>query len=177
MDLQQVGWDRFGRNADLATLLRDMRTRIENERGESEPIKAGAGGYFDIDFALLYLRLKSAGLFFELLSTPKRIAVLRKLGGLNAEQARFLEDAAAFFRSVDHAVRVVTGRPAGDIPAAVGAQESVRELVGRWSSLARAGQPLAAVIEDVKRRTRAIYLEIVAGRSSTIIPAARAPRG
>ena len=177
MDLQRIGWDRFGRNADLATWLRDMRSRIETERAAAEPVKAGPGGYFDIDFILLFLRLKSAGLFFEFLSTPKRIAIVRQLGGLSEEQARFLEEAAIFLRAVDHAVRVVTGRAAGDIPAAAGAQESVRELVSRWSSLVRTGQPFSAIVEHVKRRTRTIYREVVAGRSAMIIPAARAPRG
>jgi glutamate-ammonia-ligase adenylyltransferase len=176
MALQQIGWDRYGRNADLATWLRGMRSRIEEERGQAEPVKAGPGGYFDIDFILLYLRLKSAGLFFGFLSTPQRISIVRQLGGLSEEQARFLEEAAIFFRAVDHAVRVVTGKAGGDIPAAVGAQESVRELVGRWSSIVHNGQPFTAVVEDVKRRTRAIYREVVAGRSVGIIPVARAPQ-
>ena len=162
-ELQQIGWQRFGRNSDLAKWLREMRARIEKERGPSEPFKAGPGGYFDIDFVLLYLRLKSAGLFFEFLSTPKRIEVVRGLGGLDGEQARLLHQAAIFFRALDHAVRVATGRSSGDIPAARGLQESVSELVRRWSTLLPPGQPLPAVVEQVRRSTRAIYREVLAG--------------
>ncbi|MEZ5393853.1 MAG: hypothetical protein R2724_13585 [Bryobacterales bacterium] len=143
-----------------------MREKLERERGDAEPVKTGPGGYFDIDFILLYLRLKSADEFFELLSTPERIAIVRELGGLSEEQARFLEEAAVFFRSVDHAVRIATGRPTGRIPAAVGAQESVGELVRRWSPLLQAGQPLPAVVEQVQSATRAIYRQVLSESGS-----------
>ncbi len=160
MELQQIGWERFGRNADLSKLLREMRARIEREQTASEPFKAGPGGYFDIDFILLYLRLKSAGVFFEILSTPKRIAIVRGLGGLTEEQSRFLHQAAVFFRSLDHAVRVTTGRPSGELPPGTGVQDAVCELIGRWSAIHPAAQPLPAVAEQVQRATRAVYREI-----------------
>jgi glutamate-ammonia-ligase adenylyltransferase len=140
-----------------------MRGRIEKEQGPAAPLKAGPGGYFDIDFILLYLRLKSAGVFFEILSTPKRISIVRDLGGLTDEQAGALHQAAVFFRSFDHAVRAATGRPSGEIPAAVGTQESVCELLGRWSAIHPDAQPLPAVVERVRRSTRAIYREVFAG--------------
>ncbi|MEZ5364789.1 MAG: hypothetical protein R2748_21235 [Bryobacterales bacterium] len=165
-DLQRVGWQRFRSETDVAAKLRDMREKLERERGDAEPVKTGPGGYFDIDFILLYLRLKSADEFFELLSTPERIAIVRELGGLSEEQARFLEEAAVFFRSVDHAVRIATGRPTGRIPAAVGAQESVGELVRRWSPLLQAGQPLPAVVEQVQSATRAIYRQVLSESGS-----------
>jgi glutamate-ammonia-ligase adenylyltransferase len=163
MELQEVGWERFGKQADLTKMLRDMRGRIEKEQGPAAPLKAGPGGYFDIDFILLYLRLKSAGVFFEILSTPKRISIVRDLGGLTDEQAGALHQAAVFFRSFDHAVRAATGRPSGEIPAAVGTQESVCELLGRWSAIHPDAQPLPAVVERVRRSTRAIYREVFAG--------------
>src|SRR5690606_6138072 len=75
MELQKVGWERFGSQADLTKLLREMRAKIEREQGGAAPLKAGPGGYYDIDFILLYLRLKSAGVFFEVLSTPRRIEI------------------------------------------------------------------------------------------------------
>ncbi len=42
-----------------------MRLRLEKEQGEANPLKAGRGGYYDIDFALMYLRLKGAGVFLR----------------------------------------------------------------------------------------------------------------
>jgi glutamate-ammonia-ligase adenylyltransferase len=160
--LQQIGWERFGKDADLASLLREMRAKIEREQGAAAPLKAGPGGYYDIDFILLYLRLKSAGVFFEILSTPRRIEIVRELGGLSDAQARFLHDTAVFYRALDHAIRVATGRSSNDIPPAVGIQEAIGELVRRWSPIAPAAQPLAAFVEHVRRSTRAVYRDVFA---------------
>ena len=59
-----------------------MRMRLEKEQGPANPLKAGRGGYYDIDFALMYLRLKGAGIFFKVLNTPARIDVIEKMGHL-----------------------------------------------------------------------------------------------
>ena len=37
MRLQRIGWERFGGQADLAKLLREMRARIEKEQGAPAP--------------------------------------------------------------------------------------------------------------------------------------------
>ena len=160
MELQDIGWQRFGGQAELGAMLREMREKIEREQGPAAPLKAGPGGYYDIDFLLLYLRLKSAGLFFEVLATPKRIQTVQDLGGLTDAQARFLQDAAVFFRSLDHAVRVATGRSSAQLPAATGLQGAIAELVRRWSSAAAAAQPLPAIVEQMQRSTREIYREV-----------------
>ena len=49
---------------------------LEREQGARNPLKAERGGYYDIDFALMYLRLKGAGIFYKVLNTPQRIDVL-----------------------------------------------------------------------------------------------------
>src|SRR5256714_12753361 len=94
-----------------------MRARLEKEQGSHNPLKAGIGGYYDIDFTLMYLRLKGAGIFFKVLNTPERIDVIEKMGPLEREDADFLRDAATFFRSLDHGQRVSTGHAAGNLPA------------------------------------------------------------
>jgi len=50
-----------------------MRARLEREQGPRNPLKAGMGGYYDIDFALMYLRLKGAGIFYKVLNTPSAL--------------------------------------------------------------------------------------------------------
>ena len=75
------------------------------------------GGYYDIDFALMYLRLKGAGIFFKVLNTPERIDVIEKMGHLEREDADFLREAATFYRAVDHSQRIATGHAEGSLPA------------------------------------------------------------
>ena len=81
-------------------------------------LKAGLGGYYDIDFILMYLRLKGAGIFFKVLNTPERIDVIEKTGHLDRADADFLRDAATFYRAVDHALRVYSGHAEGSLPVA-----------------------------------------------------------
>src|SRR5690242_19280538 len=89
-ELQQVDWRRYGQSGRSRSDLREMRARLEKEQGPLQPLKAGRGGYYDIDFLLMYLRLKSAGVFFTVLNTPARIEVLESMGFLGREEAEFL---------------------------------------------------------------------------------------
>ena len=161
--LQEVGWRRFGLDADLARLLDSMRRRLETEQGGQKPLKAGAGGYYDIDFILLYLRLKSAGVFFEYLSTPQRIDLVRTFGELTPEQGDFLFRAAVFFRSLDHAVRVSSGRSADKLPSSPAEQAILSALLKRWSVIQPAAQPLRSLADHVRHETRALYRRILGG--------------
>ena len=82
------------------------------------------GGYYDIDFALMYLRLKGAGIFYKALNTPERIDVIEQMGHLEREDAEFLRNAATFYRALDHGQRVSTGHAEGNLPTAPGQFES-----------------------------------------------------
>ena len=57
-ELQEVDWRRYGQSMRSRKELAEMRARLEREQGPRNPLKAGAGGYYDIDFALMYLRLQ-----------------------------------------------------------------------------------------------------------------------
>ncbi|HUS06095.1 MAG TPA: hypothetical protein VMZ52_07365, partial [Bryobacteraceae bacterium] len=115
-ELQEVDWRRYGQSGRSRTDLRAMRARLEKEQGEQSPLKAAFGGYYDIDFALMYLRLKSAGIFFKVLNTPERIDIIEKMGHLERSDAEFLQDAATFYRAIDHGLRVYSGHAEGKLP-------------------------------------------------------------
>src|SRR6185312_490856 len=88
--LQQVDWRRWGQSGRSRQDLKQMRLRLEREQGIATPLKAGRGAYYDADFALMYLRLKGAGLFFKTLNTPERIDIIEKMGHLERSDAEFL---------------------------------------------------------------------------------------
>ena len=156
-ELQEIAWKRFGLDEGAAKLLGAMRRRIEKDQGRKNPLKSGSGGYYDIDFILLYQRLKSAGIFFEYLTTPQRIDIARTLGNMSEEDCDYLLKAAVFFRSLDHGMRITAGKSSGQAPAAANQQEVLGELLRRWSAIQPMSQPLPAVVEDVRKETRAIY--------------------
>jgi glutamate-ammonia-ligase adenylyltransferase len=158
--LQDVDWRRYGQSGDLAPLLLEMRARLEREQGLQRPIKAGAGGYYDVDFILMYLRLRDAGLFYESLNTPERIEVIRQSGRLSTAQAALLQETAVFYRALDHAIRVSTGQSSSKIPTALTRQEILGDLLGRWSPIKTASQPLPSLVMQVRQTTRNLFLQI-----------------
>jgi glutamate-ammonia-ligase adenylyltransferase len=150
-DLQDVDWQRYGQSGRSRADLREMRLRLEKEQGLSHPLKAGRGGYYDIDFLLMYLRLKSAGVFFKVLNTPARIEVLLNMGDLSQRDAQFLIDAATFYRALDHGLRVISGHAEGRLPKAEVQLETLREVLPRWTPI-----PLGD-LKRIRNETRALF--------------------
>ncbi len=148
--LQAIDWVRYGQSGRSRGDLKAMRQRLEKEQGSSHPLKAGRGGYYDIDFLLMYLLLKTAGVFFRSLNTPERVDVLENMQYLDRAQAQFLRDAATFYRALDHGMRVRTGHSEGKLPA--GPQRvALAELMKRWTKM-----PLEA-LDEVREHTRELF--------------------
>jgi glutamate-ammonia-ligase adenylyltransferase len=156
-ELQDVDWRRYGQSMRSRQELGEMRARLEREQGARNPLKAGAGGYYDIDFALMYLRLRGAGIFYKVLNTPERIEVIEKMGHLSPEDASFLRDASTFFRALDHGQRLSTGRAEGSLPTARVQFEVLTELVKRWTPAHLHEQPLDVTLGEIRRRTREFF--------------------
>jgi [glutamine synthetase] adenylyltransferase / [glutamine synthetase]-adenylyl-L-tyrosine phosphorylase len=132
--LQEVDWKRYGQGRSRSD-LRQMRLKLEKEQGAAHPLKAGRGGYYDIDFLLMYLRLKSAGVFFRVLNTPARIEVLESMGDIDRGEAKFLLDAATFYRALDHGLRVLSGHSEAKLPKSDVQRETLTALLRRWTPI------------------------------------------
>jgi glutamate-ammonia-ligase adenylyltransferase len=156
-ELQKVDWRRYGQSGRSRKDLRQMRMRLEKEQGVGHPLKAGLGGFYDIDFSLLYLRLKSAGIFYKVLNTPARIDIIEAMGHLERADAEFMRDAATFYRAVDHGLRVYSGHPEGNLPNSEMQIEVLTELVHRWTPEHLNRQPLKAELSVIRNRTREIF--------------------
>jgi glutamate-ammonia-ligase adenylyltransferase len=154
--LQQVDWRRYGQSGRSRRELAGMRARLEKEQGRRNPLKAAPGGYYDIDFALMYYRLKGAGMFFKSLTTPERIEIVEKMGHLEREDAEFLREAATFYRALDHGLRISTGHSEGRLPAAPAQLSALTDLVRRWDS-GSAQETLLNRLRAIQQRTRAFY--------------------
>jgi [glutamine synthetase] adenylyltransferase / [glutamine synthetase]-adenylyl-L-tyrosine phosphorylase len=156
-ELQKVDWRRYGQSGRSKKDLRQMRLRLEKEQGPDHPLKAGHGGFYDIDFSLLYLRLKAGGLFYKVLNTPERINIIEATGHLERADAEFLLDAATFYRAVDHALRVFSGHAETSLPNSEAHLQVLTELVHRWTPEHRNGQPLKTELRKIQNRTREIF--------------------
>ncbi len=149
--LQEVDWQRYGQSGRSRADLRQMRMRLEKEQGPSHPLKAGRGGYYDIDFVLMYLRLKSAGIFFKVLNTPARLEVLESIEHLDPAGAKFLLETATFYRALDHGLRVLSGHAEGRLPKSEVQRETLGALLRRWTPI-----PLSELAE-IRNKTRAAF--------------------
>lgn len=156
-ELQQVDWRRYGQSMRSREELVRMRTRLEKEQGPRNPLKAGIGGYYDIDFALMYLRLRGAGVFYRVLNTPERIDVIEAMGHLSREDAEFLREAATFYRAIDHGQRVAVGHAEGSLPASQAQLEVLANLVRRWTPEHLNERPLDVTLSDIRRSTRLFF--------------------
>ena len=146
-ELQELDWQRYGQSGRSRTDLRQMRMKLEKEQGAALPLKTGRGGYYDIDFMLMYLRLKSAGVYYKALNTPERIDVLENMGQLDRAGAQFLNDAATFYRALDHAIRLLTGHAEAKLPLE-SQVPALDALLRRWTPI-----PLSA-LDVIRSRTR-----------------------
>ena len=163
-EIQEIDWRRVGQNGRSRSDLAQMRARLEREQGSRNPLKAAAGGYYDIDFVLMYLRLKSAGVFYKVLNTPERIDVIEKMGHLEREEAKFLRDAATFYRAVDHGLRILTGHAEGRLPTNRAHIAVLTDLVHRWTPEDLHKGSLSAVLKRIRQDTR-VYFEHLFGKS------------
>ncbi len=156
-ELQDIDWRRYGQSMRSRRELSEMRARLEREQGPRNPLKAGMGGYYDIDFALMYLRLKGAGIFYKVLNTPERIDVIEKMGHLEREDAIFLREAATFYRAIDHGQRILTGHAEGSLPASQAQLESLTNLVKRWTPETLRDRRIDVALHEIRQRTRQFF--------------------
>ena len=162
-ELQDVDWRRYGQSMRSRHELGEMRARLEREQGARNPLKAGVGGYYDIDFALMYLRLRGAGIFYKVLNTPERIEVIEKMGHLSPEDANFLRDASTFYRALDHGQRLSTGHAEGSLPTSQAQFEVLTDLVKRWTPAHLHEHPLDITLAEIRRRTRDFFQRLFGG--------------
>ncbi len=156
-EIQKIDWRRYGQGGRSRKELMQMRMRLEKEQSAGNPLKTAAGGYYDIDFALMYLRLRGAGMFYKVLNTPRRIEVVEQMGHLDSSDAAFLRDAATFYRAVDHGLRIISGHSAGDLPTAETQLRLLTRLASRWMPEHLHDQPLAEELMQIQDRTRAFF--------------------
>jgi len=162
-ELQKVDWRRYGQGGRSKRDLRQMRVRLEKEQGPDHPLKAGPGGFYDIDFSLLFLRLKAGGIFYKVLNTPERVNIIEAMGHLERADAEFLLRAATFYRAVDHALRVYSGHAETSLPNSETQLQALTGLVQRWIPEHRNSQPLKTELAKIQNRTREIFERLFAG--------------
>ena len=155
--LQEDLWQRFARRENLAELLVRMRRRLEAEQGDSKPLRSAPGGYYDIDFILLYWRLLHAESFYESLNTPERIEIIRKTDPSHHMDLDLLLDATTVYRALDHGVRVYRGAASHALPPTEWQRRMLEELLVRWVPYKLQNQSLEELVDTTMGSVRNVF--------------------
>ena len=139
--------------ADFDSELQDVRIRLERSDAAAN-FKTGAGGIYDLDYLAGALQARHhlwlAG------NLRERLDRLHEHGLLDAGQWDQLKQSALFLRTLEHLVRLVTGRARKWLPVAEHPHRALQKLL--WRVLrAENSFDLEMRLAEVLRQTRAIY--------------------
>ncbi|HZP22318.1 MAG TPA: hypothetical protein VFB04_02655 [Terriglobales bacterium] len=140
---------------DFAAQLRDLRQRLE--RSDTAPnLKTGPGGVYDLDYLAGALqaehRIWLTGTLLE------RLRALQAAGLLQQEEFECLASGAHFLRTVEHVVRLVTGRARKWLPVADHPRRAAQKLLWRVLGANDSFDPEMRLTE-LMRQTREIYTQ------------------
>lgn len=131
---------RFKSSDTFAKDVREMRMRLDRVERGGPNLKTGVGAFYDIDFMVSYLLLRhspatdshkqtnDSAACSPFGNTPQRLTTLATLGALTPNEYATLIDETEFLRTLDHCLRLVTGRPQKTLPKSVHARNAVAEL-------------------------------------------------
>ena len=148
--------------AATARDVNDMRQKIEQERGTTDPweIKLVRGGLVDIEFIAQFLQIAHAHDAPDVLSpnTARALTRLHDAGLLGDEQAHRLVSACGLFQSVTQILRLcVTGRFKAET-----APDGLRSLLIQAAE-APDFSSLESTLTDSQRQVKSVYDQIVEG--------------
>ena len=123
-------FSRFAAEHDFAVSVQAMRQKLQDASAPEKSIRTSEGALYDIDFLSSFLLVKHA-------ITPKtgnlrdRIWRCASAGALDSKDAALLDHAAELFRTVEHAMRLVTGRNSRWLPAADHPRQAIQTLTSK----------------------------------------------
>ena len=159
--LQAAIYHRLSTYNDFEGEMHQMRRRLEREVAVPDSnTKTAPGGYYDVDFAVSYLRLRRRVTAPAGANMPEQISALRAADAISAEDASTLAEGASFLRSADHIVRLVTGKAPNGLPENGAHAETAENVAERWGLITE-GQTLAAKLHDTQQQLRYVYRRLV----------------
>jgi [glutamine synthetase] adenylyltransferase / [glutamine synthetase]-adenylyl-L-tyrosine phosphorylase len=123
-------FERFATDARFACGVREMRGKLETAEVLAQNLKTSEGAIYDIDFLCGFLLVKhqiapTGGTLRD------RLWRCASAGLLQNSEARVLDHAGELLRTVEHVVRLVTGRTAKWLPSNEHARAAVENLASR----------------------------------------------
>ena len=121
---------RFAADASFPRAVREMRSKLQDATAPARSVRTSAGGLYDIDFLSSFLLVKNE-------IRPKSGTLRDRLwrcsakGVVEKHETAVLDHAAELCRTVEHVLRLVTGRNGRWLPSAEHARQSVEKLTSQ----------------------------------------------
>jgi glutamate-ammonia-ligase adenylyltransferase len=138
---------------DFAAELQDVRSRLERSETTAN-FKTGPGGIYDLDY--LTGSLQARHQLWNAGNLQERLNLLQERGLLSAADYDQLSRSALFLRTLEHLVRLVTGRARKWLPVAEHPHRALQKLLWRVLHADDSFDPEMR-LSEVLRRTRSIY--------------------
>ncbi|MFI5115171.1 MAG: hypothetical protein ACHP8B_00590 [Terriglobales bacterium] len=133
--------------------LQDVRIRLERSDTTAN-FKTGPGGIYDLDY--LAGSLQARHQLWLAGNLRERLDLLHEHGLLDAGEFDQLRQSALFLRTLEHLVRLVTGRAHKWLPVAEHPHRALQKLLWRVLRTAYSFDPEMR-LSEILRQTRAIY--------------------
>ncbi len=159
--LQASIFHRLSNLQDFEGEMVQMRRRLEKEVVvPGSNTKTAPGGYYDVEFTVASARLRHRVSALPGANMAEQISALRTADAISAADAAVLTQGAGFLRSVDHLVRLVTGKGPVGLPENTAHAEIAESVAQRWTLIAP-GESLAAKLHDTQQQLRYVYRRMV----------------
>jgi glutamate-ammonia-ligase adenylyltransferase len=160
MSLTDNLYQRYAADPDFVNAVRSMRDKLASTNSSERSIKSSPGGTYDIDFLTGFLLIKY-GIPNKQGSLRDRLWRCAGAGVLEHADAAKLDHAAEFLRTVEHVVRLVTGRVQKWLPATEHAQDATEKLTAQILNREFANGLGAELLETLSK-ARTIYDKVLA---------------
>src|SRR5438477_7438376 len=152
---------------EIGSIKRRIERDIVGHENIGRDVKLGAGGIREIEFVVQALQLLHGArhAFLQETSTLKVLPVLADLELLPHREARTLEDAYRFLRSVEHRLQVEAEQQSHTVPEN---SEELRRLAGSLGF--SSAQKFNAALREQMQKVRAVFRRVIS------TPSGAAPR-
>jgi glutamate-ammonia-ligase adenylyltransferase len=160
MSLTDKLYQRYAVDPDFLKAVRAMRDKLASTNHSEKSFKTSTGGTYDIDFLTGFLLIKH-GIPNKQGSLRDRLWRCAAADVLEHSEAAKLDHAAEFLRTVEHVVRLVTGRVQKWLPATEHAQQATEKLTAQILNR-HFGNGLEAELLETLGKVRSIYDKVLA---------------
>ena len=130
LQISEILFKRFAADSGFPQAVREMRSRLQEATAPAKSIRSSAGGLYDIDFLSSFLLVKN-GVRPKSGTLRDRLWRCSSAGVLDKHEAAVLDHAGELYRTVEHILRLVTGRNGRWLPSAEHARHAVETLTSQ----------------------------------------------